>query len=212
MTLVRLLVSSALVSALTLGTVPRVSAAEVETAAAVYTVNQAASSIGFTISGSKMFFKFKRDGQFKNFNGELSYDPTRPANAHVDLTVFTASVDIHDAENNQLLKSDEFFDVDHFPTMHFTNSVTAVRTDGTLEMTGDMTIRGVTKKMTIPVKLRQDSQSAMSGAVFETTFPIDRTEFGLNGNSAMGGFSLKISKSVQIHMAIATAPQTARNR
>jgi polyisoprenoid-binding protein YceI len=127
--------------------------------------------------------------------------------------VYTASVDMHDAENNELLKSGEFFDVDHFPTMHFTNSATAVRGDGTLEMTGDMTIRGVTRKMTIPVKLRQDSQTAqLSGAVFETTFPIDRTEFGLNGNSAMGGFSLKISKSVQIHMEIATAPQTARNR
>jgi polyisoprenoid-binding protein YceI len=70
----------------------------------------------------------------------------------------------------------------------------------------------VTKKMTIPIKLRQDSQSAAAGAVFETTFPIDRTDFGLNGNPAMGGFSLKISKSVQIHIAIATATQTARNR
>jgi polyisoprenoid-binding protein YceI len=178
----------------------------------VYTVNQAASSIGFTISGSKMFFKFKRDGQFKDFNGELSYDPAHPVNAHVDLTVYTGSVDMHDPDNNQLLKSGEFFDVDHFPTMHFTNSATAVRADGTLEMIGDMTIRGVTRKMTIPVKLRQDGQSAQAGAVFETTFPIDRTEFGLNGNPAWGGFSLKIAKSVQIHIAIATATQTASRR
>jgi polyisoprenoid-binding protein YceI len=212
MTLVRLLVSSSVLTVLTLGSMSQAVAADVETTAAVYTVNQAASSIGFTISGSKMFFKFKRDGQFKNFNGELSYDPAHPANAHVDLTVYTASVDMHDSDNNQLLKSGEFFDVDHFPTMHFTSSATAVRPDGTLEMIGDMTIRGVTKKMTIPIKLRQDSQSAAAGAVFETTFPIDRTDFGLNGNPAMGGFSLKISKSVQIHIAIATATQTARNR
>jgi polyisoprenoid-binding protein YceI len=79
-------------------------------------------------------------------------------------------------------------------------------------MIGDMTIRGVTRKMTIPVKLRQDGQSAQAGAVFETTFPIDRTEFGLNGNPAWGGFSLKIAKSVQIHIAIATATQTASRR
>jgi polyisoprenoid-binding protein YceI len=122
--------------------------------------------------------------------------------------VYTASVDIHDADNNQLLKSSEFFDVDRFPTMHFTNSTTEVRPDGTLEMTGDMTIRGITKKMTIPVRLRPEAKAAQGGAVFETTFPIDRTAFGLNGDPAWGGLSLKIARSVQIHMAIATAMLT----
>jgi polyisoprenoid-binding protein YceI len=203
MTLVRLLFLSFVLTVVMLGVLRPAAAAEVETPAPVYTVNQGGSSIGFTISGSKMFFKFKRDGQFKDFNGELSYDPAHPGAAHVDLTVYTGSVDMHDPNNNQLLKSSEFFDVDRFPTMHFTNSATQVRADGTLEMIGDMTIRGVTKKMTIPVKLRQDSKSAH--AVFETTFPIDRTEFGLNGDPSMGGFSLKIAKSVQIHIAIATA-------
>lgn len=209
MTLVRLFVSSSVLTVLTLGAAGHAAAADVETTAPVYTVNQVASSIGFTISGSKMFFKFKRDGQFKDFNGELSFDPAHPADAHVDLAVYTASVDMDDPDNNQLLKSGEFFDVDHFPTMHFTNSATEVRPDGTFEMTGDMTIRGVTKRMTVPVKLRQDSQPAQAGgAVFETTFPIDRTEFGLNGNPAWGGFSLKIARSVQIRIAISTANLT----
>jgi polyisoprenoid-binding protein YceI len=205
MTLVRLFFVSFVLTVLALGVPLAAAAAEVETPAPVYTVNQGASSIGFTISGSKMLFKFKRDGQFTNFHGELSYDPAHPADARVNLTVYTSSVDMHDAENNQLLKSTEFFDVDHFPTMHFTNSSTEVRPDGTLEMTGDMTIRGVTKKMTIPVKLRQGSTSAQGGATFEATFPIDRTTFGLNGDPSWGGLSLKIAKSVQIHMAIATA-------
>jgi len=205
MTLVRLLFLSFVLTILAVGVPRAAAAAEVETPASVSTVNQGASSIGFTISGSKMFFKFKRDGQFKNFNGELSYDPAHPGDARINLTVYTSSVDMHDADNNQLLKSSEFFDVDHFPTMHFTNSSTVVRPDGTLDMTGDMTIRGVTKKMTIPVKLRQGSRSASGGAMFETTFPIDRTAFGLNGDPSMGGLSLKIAKSVQIHMAIATA-------
>ena len=58
----------------------------------LYTVNRTGSSIGFTIHGS-MIFRAKRDGQFKDFTGELSYDPARPANTHVDLTVYTATVD-----------------------------------------------------------------------------------------------------------------------
>jgi polyisoprenoid-binding protein YceI len=152
-----------------------------------------------------MIFKVTRDGQFKDFTGELSYDPARPANTHVDLTVYTASVDMHDAEHNQLMKSGEFFDVEHFPTMHFSSSSVESRADGTLVMTGDMTIRGVTRQMNIPVKLRQSSSGPAAGATFETTFPIDRTEFGLNGNPGWGGFTLKIAKDVQIHIAIATA-------
>jgi polyisoprenoid-binding protein YceI len=205
MTLVRLSFLSFVLTILALGVPLEAAAAEVETPASVSAVNQGASSIGFTISGSKMLFKFRRDGQFKNFQGELSYDPAHPQDARINLTVYTSSVDMHDAENNQLLKSPGFFDVDHYPTMHFTNSMTEVRPDGTLEMTGDMTIRGVTKKMTIPVKLKQGSRSAQGGAVFETTFPIDRTDFGLLGDPSWGGLSLKIAKSVQIHMAIATA-------
>jgi len=205
MTLVRLFLLSFVLTVLALGVPLEAAAAEVETPASVFAVNQGASSIGFTISGSKMLFKFRRDGQFRNFHGELTYDPAHPENARVNLTVYTSSVDMHDADNNQLLKSPEFFDVDHFPTMHFTNSTTEVRPDGTLEMTGDMTIRGVTKKMTIPVKLRQGSRTGEGNALFETTFPIDRTDFGLLGDPSWGGFSLKIARSVQIHMAIATA-------
>jgi len=170
----------------------------------VYSVNQAAGTIGFTIYGS-MIFRIKRDGEFKDFSGELSYDPANPAGAHVDLTVYTGSVDMHSAENDQLLKSADFFDVARFPTMHFANSSADIKPDGTLVMTGDMTIRGVTRQMTIPVRLRPTAQGVdSSGAVFETTFPIDRTEFGLNGSPSLGGFKLSISKNVEIHITIAT--------
>lgn len=177
--------------------------AQAETSS-VYSVNQAAGTIGFTIYGS-MIFRIKRDGEFKDFSGKLSYDPANPAGTHVDLTVFTGSVDMHNAQNDQLLKSVEFFDVAHFPTMHFANSSADIKPDGTLVMTGDMTIRGVTRQMTIPVRLRPAEKGAeSSGAVFETNFPIDRTEFGLNGSPTLGGFKLSISKNVQIHIAIAT--------
>jgi len=205
MFVVRLLMSTFVTTALVLAANP--AAAETD-AESLYTVNRASSTVGFKIYGS-MIFKIKRDGQFKDFAGELAYDPANPGHTHVDLTVYTASVDMHNTQHDQLMKSGEFFDVDHFPTMHFTNSATEVRPDGTLAMTGDMTIRGVTKTMTIPVKVHGDSGS---GTVFEASFPIDRTDFGLNGNPGWGGFSLKIARSVQIHLAIATAMHTPLTR
>jgi polyisoprenoid-binding protein YceI len=170
----------------------------------VYSLNRAESSVGFTISGS-MLFKVKRNGSFSDFTGNMSYDPANPSNTHMDLTVYTESVDMHNAENTQMMKSSDFFDVDHFPTMHFVSASTMTAPDGKISMTGDMTIRGVTKRMTIPVTMRRESGDAShSGAIFESNFQIDRTEFGLNGVPKWGGFKVSVSKKVDIHIAIAT--------
>ncbi len=176
----------------------------------LYAVNQSASSIGFTIFGS-MLFKIRRDGRFKDFSGELAYDPGRPADTHVDLTVYTSSVDMHNASQDQLLKSEEFFDVARYPTMRFTSTSAEAKSAGELAITGDMTIRGVTRPMTILVKMHTPGAvGSPAPAVFETTFPIDRTDFGLNGNPGWGGFTLKIAKNVEIHLSIATVALTGR--
>jgi len=170
----------------------------------VHTLNHGASVVGFTISGS-MIFKVSHDGRFNDFTGEVYYDPAHPGSTHVALTVYTGSVDTRDAKNDQLLRSREFFDVEHFPTMQFVSASASSMADGTLAVTGDMTIRGVTKRITIPVKFRPDQQAGVaSSGVFESTFQIDRTEFGLNGIPKWNGFRVSISKNVQIHVAIAT--------
>ena len=177
-----------------------------ELSTGAYTLNRAASAVGFTISAS-MLFKVKRDGNFKDFTGNLSYDPANPANTQMDLTIYTASVDMHNAENEQLLKSGDFFDVEHFPTMHFASATTITKSDGTFSMIGDMTIRGVTKRMTIPVKMRRGDPSS---PVFESSFQIDRTEFGLIGLPKWNGLKVSIAKNVEVHIAIATSANAPR--
>ena len=175
-----------------------------ESSSGIYTLNPAASAVGFTISGS-MIFKVKENGSFKTFDGSLSYDPERPADTHLDLTVYTASVETKNAEHDELLRSGEFFDVEHFPTMRFVSASTVKQPDGSFSMTGDMTIRGVTKQLTIPVSLRPKPAAASEdGAVFESTFQIDRTDFGLNGVPKWGGLKVSVSKKVDVHIAIAT--------
>jgi polyisoprenoid-binding protein YceI len=174
----------------------------------VYMLDRAASTVGFTLYGSAIF-KFKKDGYFKDFSGLVSYNPARPADTHVDLTVDAASIDTRNADHDQLLRSGEFFDVEHYPTIHFASDSATIRPDGTLSVTGDMTIRGITRRMTIPVTLRPTTLPGTTpGAAFESTFQIDRTEFGLNGSASQYGFHVSISKKVQIHIAIATRPGT----
>lgn len=170
----------------------------------IYALDPTASVVDFTIYASKVF-KFKREGQFKEFTGQLSFDPENPLGTHVDLTVYTSSVDMHNVEHNQLLRSDAFFDVEHFPTMHFTSSSTDVKVDGTFSMTGDLTIRGITQRMTIPATLKPARETGGQPiALFESTFEIDRTQFGLTGSAKTHGFNVSISKEVRIHVAMAT--------
>ena len=175
----------------------------------VYAIDQAASTVSFTLQGSALF-KVKRDGYFKNFSGLVSYNPARPADTRVDLTVAAGSIDMHNSEHTELLKSAEFFDVERFPTLHFASESSYMRPDGMLSVTGDMTIRGVTRRMTIPVKLRTTSNGPGQGTAFESTFQIDRTEFGINGVPDWHGFHVSIAKKVQIHIAIATQPTASQ--
>jgi hypothetical protein len=82
-----------------------------------------------------------------------------------------------------------------------------VRPDGTLALTGDLTIRDVTKRIAIPVKVRPGYQEGGAAApTFETTFEIDRTDFGLNGSPKWSGMNVSIAKNVEIHIAIGGVP------
>jgi polyisoprenoid-binding protein YceI len=85
--------------------------------------------------------------------------------------------------------------------MHFTGAAASVKSKGTLTMTGDLTIRGITKRISAPVTFR--SMGTGAPGTFETTFQIDRTEFGLNGTPRWGGFNVSIAKKIQIHIAVA---------
>lgn len=160
-------------------------------------VNAEAGQVDFTVF-AKMIFTLKKEGSFKQFAGQISFDPSRPDDTRVDLTVYTASVDMKNPEHAAMLKSGDFFDVDRFPTMHFVSSAMAVRPDGTMALVGDLTIRDVTRRIEVPVKVAAGS--------FETTFQIDRTDFGLNGSPKWSGMNVSIAKNVEIHIALGGAP------
>jgi polyisoprenoid-binding protein YceI len=169
-------------------------------------VDRAASQVGFTVFTS-MLFKSKQEGQFKEFSGEVASDPENPARTKVDLTVYTSSVDMRNKERDELLRSEDFFDVADYPTMHFVSTSVRSLSDRLLSVTGGLTIRGVTKQMTIPISVDQPwSPGRQGAAAFSTTFQIDRTEFGLNGSAKFGGLNVSVAKNVQIHMAIVVAP------
>ena len=171
-------------------------------------LNQSSSLVAFTLF-TQGPLRVKREGRFHDITGELSYDPNRPADTRVDVVVNTASVDVNDARHNELLRSHEFFDALEFPTMRFTSTATTTQPNGTMMVDGDLTIRGITKRIAIPVALQMMKNGASTAARFDTTFEIDRTEFGLNGVAKMAGFNISIAKRVRIHVSISAPMRSA---
>jgi polyisoprenoid-binding protein YceI len=175
----------------------------------VYSLNESAGVVDFTVS-ARMVLPFKREGRFTDFAGQISYDAARPGDTRVDLTVFTSSVAMKDREEADILRSPDFFDVDRFPTMHFASTAATVAPDGKWTVAGDLTIRGITKHITVPVRLANASSGGRQVPTFETTFQIDRTDFGLNGAPRWGGVNVSIGRDVKIHIAVGAAPGTQR--
>jgi len=184
--------------------VTRLSAAD--EAPATLAVDSAASQVAFTVFTS-MIFKSKQEGRFKDFKGEVAYDAQNPAATRVDLTVYTASVDMKNRDRDDMLRSPDFFDADRFPTLRFVSKHVGPLHDNMLSVTGDLTIHGITHEVTVPVSIDAlTSSSRRPGPAFSTTFQIDRTEFGLNGSPKFSGFNISVAKNVQIHLAIVAAP------
>jgi len=165
----------------------------------VYKVDSDHSGIGFTVR----HFVSNVPGRFKDFDGVIKYDAQNPAASSVSFTVQAASIDTDNGDRDDHLRGPEFFDVAKFPTLTFSStSVKAVDAD-TLEVTGDLTMRGVTKKVTLPVEIL----GVMKGprgekAGFETTFKLDRKEYGVNWNRVLDNGGAILGDEVKVNISI----------
>lgn len=188
--------SKALIHALSLALLlPALAAAEV----AVYKVDPDHSGVGFTIR----HFVTNVPGRFKDFDGAIKYDKQNPAASTVSFTIQAASIDTDNADRDNHLRGEDFFDVQKFPTITFSStSVKAVDAD-TLEVTGDLTMHGVTKKVTVPVEVFGSMKTPRGEkAGFETAFKVDRKEYGITWNRALDAGGAVLGDDVKITIAV----------
>lgn len=138
-------------------------------------------------------------GDFKDFSGtlELAEDP---ADSKVSVTIQAGSVDTHDENRDNHLRTNDFFDVENHPTWTFTS--TAIRPISTTEwnVDGDLTIRGVTRQVTLDATLEGVVQDpyGMHRVGFSATTSIDREDFGVSFNGVMEAGGLVVGKKVDI--------------
>jgi polyisoprenoid-binding protein YceI len=144
-------------------------------------------------------------GRFTDFDGRVEFDQAHPENSRVAVRIDANSINTNEPDRDKHLRSNDFFGAEEHPQITFT-STRIVRTGAdTFDVTGPLTIRGVSKEVTLPVTflgLATDPWGK-SRAGFESEITINRKDYGVNWNAALetGGFlvgdDVKITLSIQ---------------
>ncbi|HYU33826.1 MAG TPA: YceI family protein [Thermoanaerobaculia bacterium] len=147
-----------------------------------YKVDADHSGVNFSIR----HFVTNVGGRFKDFDGTIQQDRDNPAGSKVEFTVQATSIDTDNDDRDKHLRSSDFFDVEKFPTLTFTSTQVKAQDKDTLEVTGDLTIHGVTKRITIPVDFLGTAKMPNGEkAGFQTQFTVNRKDFGIVWNRVM---------------------------
>ena len=144
-------------------------------------------------------------GQFAKVTGVLALDENDLTNSRVDATIDATSIETRDAQRDGHLKSADFFDVEKFPTLAFKSTSISAGRDGERTVEGDLTIRGVTRKVRFsvegPTAPTKDPWGNSRVAVSATT-KINREDFGLTWNTALETGGVLVGDEVTITLDV----------
>jgi len=144
-------------------------------------------------------------GKFAGVDGTLHLDVENPTASHGSFTVDAASLNTGVEQRDGHLRSADFFDAETYPTISFASTSVDAKDGADYEVTGDLTVKGVTRPVTFDVEFLGLYQS-MAGARragFHATTKINREEFGLNWNVALETGGWLVGKDVKIEIDLA---------
>jgi len=143
-------------------------------------------------------------GRFSDFSGTIEFDDAAPENSSVTFTAQVASVDTNNADRDAHLRTDDFFAAQSHPTLTFTSRRITRAGDERFNVEGDLTIRGVTKLVVVPVDYLGQAKDPWGNvkAGFEAELTINRKDFGVSYNAALETGGFLIGDDVKIHVAL----------
>lgn len=166
------------------------------TAASTFRVDPVHSSLIFRARyfGSSNFY-----GRFNDLSGTIRFDEEAPEALEVELTIKTESVDTGNSRRDGHLRNNDFFSAKQFPEITFKSRSVEKAGAGKLRVTGDLTLRGVTKSVTADVEYGGQAPDPRLGgtrAGFDASLTINRDEFGVSYGQGM------IAPEVTIHLGL----------
>ncbi|NWJ44568.1 MAG: YceI family protein [Chloroflexi bacterium] len=150
-------------------------------------------------------------GRFHKISGMVDWDEENPANSIIEATVDTGSIQTDDKSRDKHLRSEDFFDVKHYPYMTFKSTKVKPLGHNKYRLIGNMTIKTVTKEVTFEVDYAGRKSNAFEGnfSAFRATAQINRKEFGLVWNAAIEAGGVAVGDQIKIELLINTARESA---
>lgn len=165
-----------------------------------WTLDKPHSSLGFTVTH---LIVQDVDGIIKDFSLSVNSSKDDFTDAKVDLTANLESIDTQDEKRDKHLKTADFFEVSKFPTIQFKSTTFKKLSDNNYEMTGDLTIHGVTKPVVLKVDLKGkgvDPHAKKQMAGFKVYGKVKRTDFNIGKGTpaAVVGDEVEIKANIAI--------------
>jgi polyisoprenoid-binding protein YceI len=166
-----------------------------------YTIDPAHSRIGF-VARHAMVTKVR--GQFDEFEGSAVIDGADIARSTATVTIQAASIDTRNSDRDAHLRGNDFLDMDNHPTITFASTAVQAVDDTTLRVTGDLTIRGVTKPVAIDFEYQGSAKDPFGNTRvgFEGSVAISRKEFGVSWNAALETGGVLVSDKVVLEFEV----------
>jgi polyisoprenoid-binding protein YceI len=167
-----------------------------------YTIDKVHSDVSFQVR----HFVSKVRGTFTDFEGTIQIDQAKPEASSVVFTIKAASIDTKNEDRNKHLNSADFFDTAKFPEISFKSTKIAAAGKDKYNVTGSFTMHGVTKEITLPVTFNGTAKDPRGGerAGFELATTLNRKDYGINWNKALGNGSFMLSDDVAVTISLET--------
>ena len=176
------------------------------TAAGTWVIDTAHTNLGFSARHAMVA---KVRGHFADFAGSFTIDGDNLAASSAELTIQSASIETKNADRDAHLKSPDFLEVEKYPTLTFVSTKITPVDPETVVVTGDLTIRDVTKPVDVKFELSGISKDPWGNTKigFEGTAAINRKDFGLVWNAALETGGVLVSEDIKLTFDVEAALQ-----
>ena len=162
-----------------------------------YDLDATHSTVGFTVRHAMVT---KVRGNFNDFQATLTVNQENPAESKVEATAETASVDTRNADRDAHVRNEDFFDTDNYPQMTFVSTAFDVDASGNGTVTGDLTIKGTTKSVTLDVETfgTEVDPYGNTRVGFEARTTINRKDFGIDFEAPLNSGGALVGEKIAI--------------
>ncbi len=172
-----------------------------QAAAATYVLDKAHCNIGFSV---KHMVISNVKGKFDDFEGSFDFDETKKSVTSAQTAIKAASINTGEQKRDEHLRSPEFFDVEKFPEITFTLKSSHSLGRGKMQVTGDLTIHGVTKTVTLTGEFLGTANDPWGNkrAGFTAEGEIVRGDYGIVWNKLLDGGGVVVGEKVKLQLEI----------